>query len=114
MGFLIVRILAAGLGVLMMLGGVVAASSSGGIVSALPSFLIGAALLAGVVLERMRYRSEAAELAGDAPGPGGGEIGPPEPRFRATEERFVDPTTSLTMRVFIDPTTGERRYQAER
>jgi hypothetical protein len=36
-----------------------------------------------------------------------------EARFMRTDERFVDPTSHLTMRVWIDPTTGERRYRAE-
>jgi hypothetical protein len=113
MGLTIVRVLAAGLGVLMMLGGVVVASTPAGIVSALPAFLFGAALLVGVAIERLRYRSEAAERTGDAPGPGGGETSAPEPRFRPTEERFIDPTTSVAMRVYVDPATGERRYRAE-
>jgi len=37
-----------------------------------------------------------------------------EPRFRRTDERFVDPTSGHTMRVYVDPRTGERRYLAER
>jgi hypothetical protein len=36
-----------------------------------------------------------------------------EPRFRPTDERFVDPTTGHRMRVYVDPRTGERRYLAE-
>ena len=36
-----------------------------------------------------------------------------EPRFRRTDERFIDPTTHVSMRVWIDPDTGERRYRAE-
>ncbi len=65
-----------------------------------------------VVLERTRYRSEAAE-GRDDPGPGGGERGMPEPRFRPTNEVFVDPTTRRLMRVWVDARTGERRYVAE-
>jgi hypothetical protein len=34
-------------------------------------------------------------------------------RFRRTDELFVDPTTGHTMRVWLDPSTGERRYRAE-
>jgi hypothetical protein len=36
-----------------------------------------------------------------------------EPRFRRTDERFVDPTTHIPMVVWLDPETGERRYRAE-
>ena len=38
---------------------------------------------------------------------------PIDPRFRPTEERFEDPTTRRRMRVWLDPTSGERRYVAE-
>ena len=113
MGLTIVRIMAGLFGLLMMLGGVAAAATPAGIVSGLPAFVGGAVLLVAVTVERLRYRSEAAERAGDAPGPGGGEAGVLEPRFRPTEERFVDPTTGVAMRVHIDPATGERRYRAD-
>ena len=76
---------------------------------------VGAALIIAVAIERQRYRSEAADRTFEPHGPGGGE--PPgtlEPRFRPTDELFVDPTTSHLMRVHIDPRTGERRYVAER
>jgi hypothetical protein len=63
--------------------------------------------------ERLRYRSLAADRQGDDNGPGGGEPSLPEARFRPTDERFVDPTTGLQMRVFVDSRTGERRYVAE-
>jgi len=75
---------------------------------------MGAALIVAVVIERQRYRSEAADRSFEPSGPGGGE--PPgsiEPRFRPTDELFVDPTTSHLMRVHVDPRTGERRYVAE-
>ena len=36
-----------------------------------------------------------------------------EPRFTPTTERFVDPTTGLAMRVYVDAASGERRYRAE-
>lgn len=75
----------------------------------------GAVLVVGAVIERMRYRSAAAERGQAPPGPGGGEPvdAPLESRFRPTDERFVDPTTHHTMRVWLDPATGERRYRAE-
>jgi hypothetical protein len=74
---------------------------------------IGGFLMIVAVLERRRYRSEAAERSNDPIGPGGGETEAVEPRFRPTEEVFVDPTTHRTMRVLVDPRTGERRYVAE-
>jgi hypothetical protein len=76
--------------------------------------LLGGAAAVVLLFERTRYRSEAAERAGEPIGPGGGE--PPgslEPRFAPTTEVFVDPTSRRQMRVFADPRTGERRYVAE-
>jgi hypothetical protein len=74
----------------------------------------GGVLMLVAVLERTRYRSEAAERANEPPGPGGGETpGVVEPRFRPTDEVFVDPTTGRRMRVLLDARTGERRYVAE-
>jgi hypothetical protein len=76
--------------------------------------LMGGVMLIAAVLERNRYRSEAAERAMDGAGPGGGETaGDVEPRFRPTEEVFVDPTSQRRMRVLLDARTGERRYVAE-
>ena len=76
---------------------------------------VGAVLVGAVVLERQRYRSEAAERGREAPGPGGGETADStiETRFRPTAEVFVDPTTGHHMRVMVDSRTGERRYVAE-
>jgi hypothetical protein len=75
---------------------------------------VGAAIVIAVTIERNRYRSDAADAALEPIGPGGGEPrGTIEPRFRPTEELFVDPTTKTTMRVHVDPRTGERRYVAE-
>lgn len=77
--------------------------------------LTGGVLLLAVALERLRYRSEQADRIGAPPGPGGGERldGPMEQRFRRTDEFFEDPTSRQRMRVWLDPTTGERRYRAE-
>ena len=82
---------------------------------ALVLFLIvpGVILVVAAMIERLRYRSLSSDGLGESHGPGGGELEPPEPRFRPTEERFVDPTTGVQMRVFVDPRTGERRYLAE-
>ena len=76
--------------------------------------LLGGFLIVVALLERNRYRSESADRANEPVGPGGGETGGPvEPRFRPTNELFLDPTTKVRMRVLVDPLTGERRYIAE-
>jgi hypothetical protein len=99
-------VLLSGLG-LIALGGSMAASGLWLVVAS-------AAILVALAIERNRYRSEAAERSFEATGPGGGEpSGQLEPRFRRSDETFVDPTTGVTMRVFVDGTTGERRYVAE-
>src|SRR5829696_4068734 len=107
------RVLVGGLGLLMILGalGIAATGGAGAdLVSALFLFVPGAVMVAAVFLERTRYRSLHAEQSGDGHGPGGGEIGRPDGRFRPTDERFVDPTTNVPMEVWIDPVSGERRY----
>lgn len=76
--------------------------------------VLGAAALIALAIERNRYRSEAAERSFEAAGPGGGEpAGSLDSRFRRTEETFVDPTSGVAMRVFVDRDTGERRYVAD-
>ncbi len=79
------------------------------------TFGTGAVLLVAAVIERLRYRSLHADRAGDPIGPGGGEpVGAPlDPRFRPTAEVFLDPTTHVRMRVYVDARTGERRYIPE-
>lgn len=115
MGVAVIRGLIGGIGLLLMLGGigVAAGGPAGDLFAALFLFVPGALLVAAALLERLRYRSLAAERSGDGHGPGGGESALPEPRFRPTDERFVDPTTGVPMRVYVDPATGERRYVAE-
>src|SRR6187402_42424 len=61
---------------------------------------LGAAGLIGIAFERFRYRSAAAERSGEAGGPSGADAGPPDPRFRPTDERFEDPTTAERLRVW--------------
>ena len=75
----------------------------------------GLVIVGAVVLERRRYRSSVADTGPDPIGPGGGEPldAPLDARFRPTTERFVDPTTGVPMRVWIDTDSGERRYRAE-
>ncbi len=114
-GSIVVRVVIGTIGALMMLGGLalfVADPAIGWVVGAW-LVISGAIVLIAVVIEAGRYRSEAAEMANLAPGPGGGEPGPLEPRFRPTDEVFVDPTSNRRMRVYVDARTGERRYVAE-
>jgi hypothetical protein len=110
------RVLVGTLGILFILGGIglaAVAGPGGNLASALFLFVPGILMIAAVILERTRYRSLRAERTGDGPGPGGGEPRAPEPRFQLTDERFVDPTTHVAMRVWVDPVTGERRYVPE-
>jgi hypothetical protein len=108
------RVLIVGLGMILAVLGLAGASIGGGIGS-LWLTVTGVVLVVVALIERQRYRSEAADQPFEPVGPGGGEpSGPIEPRFRPTDELFVDPTTRHTMRVHVDPRTGERRYVAER
>ncbi|MGZ6266895.1 MAG: hypothetical protein ACXWN4_08315 [Candidatus Limnocylindrales bacterium] len=109
-----IRALAFGLGLLMFLGGVATLSLGGpeGLTGAW-IILVGSVFMIGSILQRSRYRSDAAERSNVDPGPGGGETGWLEPRFVPTTELFVDPTSHRLMRVYIDSRTGERRYKAE-
>jgi hypothetical protein len=108
------RILVGVVALLLLLAGF-ALVITGGVegLSGLWLMVLGAAGLVAVAFERMRYRSEAAEQSGEAPGEAGVDTDPPEPRFRATEERFVDPTTRRRLRVWVDPDSGERRYRID-
>jgi hypothetical protein len=110
------RLLAGGLGILCVFGGL-AIVSIGGEAGASGVWLVvvGLALVVAAVIERWRYRSETAERDGLPVGPGGGEPtgAPLEGRFRRTDEVFVDPTSNRRMRVWLDGTSGERRYRAE-
>jgi len=103
------------LGTLMAIGGLATITLGGAAAaSGLWLTILGVVVVVAVVVERQRYRSESADQAFEPVGPGGGEPGPVEPRFRQSDELFVDPTTGLQMRVYVDPRTGERRYVAER
>jgi len=115
-GVTLARGLLGGLGVVLMVGGIALMAFPGSRSDAFGALFVfrpGAVLVAGVLLERTRYRSLHAERTGDMHGPGGGEPARPADRFRPTDERFVDPTTGIPMRVWIDASTGERRYVAE-
>ena len=116
MGVTVARGIIGGFGVVLIVGGIalIAIPGPGGdLLGALFGVIPGVILVAAVLLERTRYRSLKAENTGEMHGPGGGEPGLPSDRFRPTDERFVDPTTGTPMRVWVDPTTGERRYVAE-
>lgn len=101
----------------MLLGGLLlmASDGAGGLIGGGFLALIGAGGLAVLVLERRRYRSDPAERVSAGPrSPGGeGRDEQLEPRFRATDEVFLDPTSGRRMRVYLDGSTGERRYRAE-
>jgi len=61
-----------------------------------PLALWGGLMLLAVLLERWRYVTSRGPLTGD---------------WVRTEERFVDPESGQTLRVFYNPKTGERRYE---
>jgi len=116
MGATIVRVILGVIGAALLIGGLLLLFVGGPVIGLGGGFWLivpGAILLIAVLIESTRYRSQAAELGHMAPGPGGGEPSPPEPRFRPTEELFVDPTSKRRMRVYLDARTGERRYVAE-
>jgi hypothetical protein len=59
---------------------------------------LGGLIVLGTVFERWRYRPNNG-------GPGGA--------WEPTGERFEDPQTGKTVRVFYDPRSGERRYVSD-
>jgi hypothetical protein len=113
MGADLSRLLVLGLGLVLTIVGISLLGRQLG--EGLYPLLIVLGLIVAAVIERARYRSGEAEGNAAAPGPGGGEpMGTAlDPRFRPTDERFVDPTTGVRMRVWLDPVAGERRYMAE-
>ena len=113
----ILRILILAMGALLVLGGF-ATIAVGGWVALWGLWLVigGLVIIGAILLERRRYRSSVADTGPDPIGPGGGEPldAPLDARFSPTTERFVDPTTGVAMRVWVDASSGERRYRAER
>lgn len=107
-----IRVVVGVLGGLLMIGGLIGLTA-GARADGLWAAIAGGVVLVAVVLERARYRSEAAEHSDGASGPGGGEPSMPAAPFRPTDELFVDPTSGKRLRVYLDPATGERRYYAE-
>ena len=96
------------------IAGVENEGSLGLVLVGLLTAFMGVVLIGVLAFERMRYRSAAHEMP-RAVGPAGGEASgiSLEPRFRPTDEVFVDPSSGKRTRVFADPATGERRYQVE-
>ena len=113
MGADLARLLVFGIGLLFTVLGI--SLVGGNQPAGLYPLFIGLLMIVAAVVERVRYRSNEAETRADRPGPGGGEPAGAslDPRFRPTDERFVDPTTGVRMRVWLDPEAGERRYVAE-
>ena len=109
------RIVVAAVATLLLVGGLGLISFGGSATgSGLWLVVAGAVVLVALAIERNRYRSEEAERSFESVGPGGGEpVGRLDARFRRTEETFIDPTTGVTMRVFVDRMTGERRYVSD-
>ena len=116
-GFGVARLLVLAAGLTMAVAGLAILAFAGPVSSIMALWLvgIGIAFMIGTLIERVRYRSEATDRSGAPTGPGGGEpMGTRiEPRFRRSDEVFIDPTSSRTMRVWVDPGNGERRYVAE-
>lgn len=117
MGLSAARLLVLGIGVVVVVLGLwlIVLPGGAGSVAGLYTVLGGLALIVGALIERVRYRSEATDRDGTPAGPAGGEptYATIEPRFRRTDEVFVDPTTQQRMRVWLDASSGERRYLAE-
>jgi len=109
------RVAVAVVATLLLIGGLGAIAYGGAATgTGLWMVVLGAGALIVLAVERNRYRSEDAERSFESAGPGGGEPGRQlDPRFRRTEETFVDPTTGVTMRVFVDRASGDRRYVAD-
>jgi hypothetical protein len=115
-GFDGARLILVVLGAILVIGGLAAVTGGPAVApTGIWAVFVGLVMIVGAIVERVRYRSDAAERILAPHGPGGGEpTGQPiDPRFRPTDERFEDPTTRLRMRVWADPTSGERRYVSE-
>jgi hypothetical protein len=92
------RNLAIALGVICFGGGLIALLADAW-PGALISLILGALLLLGTVWERVHYKPL--------------EVVKPGAGFVATDECFVDDETGKLVRVYLEPTTGERRYVRE-
>ena len=116
-GFGLARIVVLLLGLTLLVAGIALIGLEGGAgtITGLWVGGTGLVIMVAALLERVRYRSEATDRAGDPAGVAGGEpLGTRlDPRFRRSDEVFVDPTSGHRMRVWLDPASGERRYLAE-
>ena len=84
------------LGGLMLVGAGVAVLT-GVMVALLPQLIFGGLLLVvGLAIERWRYKPLLR--------------GGPDPRWKDTGERFVDPGSGQLTAVYFDPRDGERHY----
>jgi hypothetical protein len=113
-GFGAARLIVLAFGLAMALAGL-ALLAFGAPITGVWLVAIGIACMIGTLIERVRYRSDATDRSGEPHGPGGGEpVGTRlEPRFRRSDEVFVDPTSGHQMRVWLNPSSGERRYVTE-
>ena len=116
-GLGVARVVVLLLGLTMLVGGLALIAMPGGPGTVAGFWLAatGAVVMVAALIERIRYRSEATDRSGLPAGRAGGEpVGTRlEPRFRRSDEVFVDPTSGHQMRVWIDPGSGERRYVSE-
>jgi hypothetical protein len=81
----------------LLLVGALAAALTGFMVALLPQLLFGGLLLVvGLAIERWRYKPLL-------------RTGP-DPRWKDTGERFVDPGSGQLTAVYFDPLRGERHY----
>jgi hypothetical protein len=90
------RLVALAFGALLLAGGTVMSVLTGG--SGIGIMILGAAIVASVLLER-RY------------GRPGAPTDVPLHHFEPTRERFIDDETGQLLEVWVDPLTGERRYE---
>ena len=93
------RSIVLGLGVLALAAALVVLVLGGPLPIALWLGVAGAMLTAGLIHERVHYKS----LAARRPGPG----------WQRTAERFIDPESGKTVTVYVRPVDGERMYVAE-
>ena len=91
--------LAAALGTLLVVAGILTAVVGGVFALFLPQLVFGGLLLlVGLAIERWRYKPIVS--------------GRPQPGWTDTGERFVDPETHALTAVYLDAASGERHYIA--
>jgi hypothetical protein len=83
----------------LLLVGAVAAVLAGVLAALLPQLIFGGLLLVvGLAIERWRYKPLL--------------HGSPDPRWKDTGERFIDPGSGRLTAVYFDPQRAERHYVA--